>query len=354
MTELTILPPKYNFKTIEILEKTLKANIALSELNGLIMSLPDKSLILLPLTAREAVSSSGIENIFSTTLDVLQNEVFKKDLEIDPATKETLRYKEALFFGFDLICNKKILTTNDIVNIHNFVEPNKKGIRKLPGTVIAKSDGSVVHTPPQSEVEIRDLLANLEKYINDESFSDNLDPLIKLAVTHYQFESIHPFYDGNGRVGRILMILEIILAGRLNFPCLFLSDYILQNRTEYYLGLQKVRSQNDWGTWVLYILDAIEKQSIETSKKVRQIIDLKAEFSLNIKTILPKMSSFTTLEYFFSNAFYTVNTLSQNMDITVKTARNYLKILENSSILNQNTVKNQKLYFIPQLIEILK
>jgi Fic family protein len=185
------------------------------------MSLPNKSLILLPLTAKEAVSSSGIENIFSTTLDILQNEIFGDEAKVDSAIKETLRYKEALFKGFQLVEDKKIITTNDIINIHSAIEPNKQGIRKLPGTVIAKSDGSIVHTPPQSELEIRSLLANLEKYINDSSFSNNIDPLVRLAVSHYQFESIHPFYDGNGRTGRILMILELVLSGRLNFPCLF-------------------------------------------------------------------------------------------------------------------------------------
>ena len=351
---LQILPPDFEFKTVEILEKTLYANIALAELNGLIMSLPDKSLILLPLTAREAVSSSGVENIFSTTLDVLQTEIFSKDSLDHTATKETLRYKEALFFGFELIGHKKMLTINDIIEIHGLIEPDKKGVRKLPGTVIARSDGTIIHTPPQLEPEIRDLLANLEIYINEENFSNHLDPLIRLAVTHYQFESIHPFYDGNGRVGRILMILEMVISGRLSFPCLFLSDYILKNRTAYYQGLQQVRTRNNWKNWVLFILDAIETQSRETSKKVRQIIDLKERFSLQIKAELPKINSFSTLEYFFSNAFYTVNTLSQNMDSTVKTARNYLKILENQKILEQKMVKNQKLYFIPDLIEILK
>lgn len=351
---LPILPPEFNFKTVEILEKSLHANIALSELNGLIMSLPNKSLILLPLTAKEAVSSSGIENIFSTTLDILQNEVFSDEAKVDSATKETLRYKEALFKGFQLVEDKKIITTNDIINIHSVIEPNKKGIRKLPGTVIAKSDGSIVHTPPQSELEIRGLLANLEKYINDSSFSNDIDPLVRLAVSHYQFESIHPFYDGNGRTGRILMILELVLSGRLNFPCLFLSDYILKNKNQYYAGLQALRTDNNWTSWVLYILDAIETQSKETSKKVRQIIKLKEEFSSQIKIQLPKLASFDVLEYFFSNAFYTVNTLSNKMSITIKTARNYLKTLENKNILEQNTVKNQKLYFIPDLIDILK
>jgi|694.fasta_scaffold22859_2 Fic family protein len=351
---LPILPPEFNFKTVEILEKSLHANIALSELNGLIMSLPNKSLILLPLTAKEAVSSSGIENIFSTTLDILQNEIFGDEAKVDSAIKETLRYKEALFKGFQLVEDKKIITTNDIINIHSAIEPNKQGIRKLPGTVIAKSDGSIVHTPPQSELEIRSLLANLEKYINDSSFSNNIDPLVRLAVSHYQFESIHPFYDGNGRTGRILMILELVLSGRLNFPCLFLSDYILKNKNQYYTGLQALRLDNNWTGWVLYILDAIEIQSKETSKKVRQIIKLKEEFSSQIKLQLPKLASFDVLEYFFSNAFYTVNTLSNKMNITIKTARNYLKTLENQHILEQNTVKNQKLYFIPDLIDILK
>jgi Fic family protein len=197
-------------------------------------------------------------------------------------------------------------------------------------------------------------LANLEKYINDSSFSNNIDPLVRLAVSHYQFESIHPFYDGNGRTGRILMILELVLSGRLNFPCLFLSDYILKNKNQYYTGLQALRLDNNWTGWVLYILDAIEIQSKETSKKVRQIIKLKEEFSSQIKLQLPKLASFDVLEYFFSNAFYTVNTLSNKMNITIKTARNYLKTLENQHILEQNTVKNQKLYFIPDLIDILK
>jgi len=350
---LPLLPPSFDFKTIEILEKTLKANIALSQLNGLIMSLPDQSLILLPLTAKEAVSSSGIENIFSTTLDILQNEVFGSDARMDLSIKETLRYKDALFQGYKLIQSKHILTTNDIISIHSIIEPNKKGVRKIPGTVIARSDGKVVHTPPQSEQDIRDLLTNLENYVNSQTTS-GIDPLIKVAISHYQFESIHPFYDGNGRTGRILMLLELVLYGRLSFPCLFLSDYILSNKDRYYQGLQDVRDSGDWKNWVLYILEAIEIQSQQTTQKVRQIIELKKNFSEELKRKLPRFATYDLIEHFFSNAFYTVIILSKTMNITPKTARNYLKQMEDNGILKQELVKNQKLYFIPALVDILK
>jgi Fic family protein len=354
MASFPILPPDFNFRTVEILEKTLKANIALAELNGLIISLPDKSLILLPFTAREAVSSSSIENIFSTTLDVLQYEIFGQETKIDLATKETLRYKEALFAGFELVKSKGILTTNDIVNVQSIVEPNKTGVRKIPGTVIARSDGKIVHTPPQSEHEIRDLLANLEKYINDQKFANDIDPLIKVAVSHYQFESIHPFYDGNGRTGRILMLLELVLYKRLTFPCLFLSDYLLKTKNQYYQNLQNLRLNKGWEKWVMYILEAIETQASLTAQKVRQIINLKSSFTTELSLKLPKLANHEVLEYFFSNAFYNVNQLSQKNKITAKTARNYLKSIENLGLFESKTVKNQKLYYIPGLLEILK
>ena len=344
-SKLTTLPPKINLRDVEILEKALKANIALAELNGLILSIPNYEILLAPLTAREAVASSEIESIYTTTLDILQAELFPEE-KLPKEQKETLNYKQALLAGYESILNKAFISTNQIVEIQKVLEPSKSGIRKLPGTVIVNGIGEVIYTPPQGEALIRGLLKNWEDYCNEPS---GADALIRMAILHYQFESIHPFYDGNGRTGRILMVLQLFLEKRLRFPILFLSGYILSTKRRYYELLQKVRTENLWKEWIIYILEGIEKQSLETSKRI-----------FAIKNLIEKMKrtsllgeSAELIDYWFSRAFYSQKDMIRILGINRKTASKYLESLRKNGAFEMKIIKKQKIYFNQEFIKLL-
>jgi Fic family protein len=351
MSTLKPLPPKFDFDDIDILKKTNEANIALAELNGLIFSLPVYELLLQPLTAREAVASSEIENIRTTTLDILQAEITGETSLLPKAQKETLNYKDALLRGYQIVKDKEFISTNTTVEIQKVLEPNQSGIRNTMGTVIADGLGNVIYTPPQNEKDIRDLMDNLDSYVNDQK--DNVDPLIKLAVYHYQFESIHPFFDGNGRTGRILMILYLYLVKRLRYPVLFISGFILKNKDSYYRLLQEVRTKENWKEWILFILDSVAIQSRETSQKVMQISDLKKSWKRILKDKYPQMYSIEMLDYLFAHAFYTQTHMSENVSITRQTAVKYMEILLEADLMREKKTGKERLFFIPDFLQIL-
>jgi Fic family protein len=344
------LQRNFDFDKVQILKASRDASVALAELNGLIYGIPHYELLLKPLTVREAVASSEIENIRTTTLDILQVEISTGKIKAS-AQKETLNYKAALLRGYEIVKNKGFLATNDLVEIQRILEPHKAGIRNQMGTVIADGFGKVVHTPPQEEKEVRDLLEDLDDFLNDDS--DNLDPLIKAAIIHHQFESIHPFFDGNGRTGRILMILYLILVSKLHFPVLFISGYILANKADYYNLLQHVREHDNWDAWVLFILKAIEIQSKETSIKVKKISDLKLFWKQLLKEKYPKIYSVELLDYLFKSAFYTQTHISKNLDISRPTAVKYLNQLVESGHLKERKGGKERLFYIPEFVEAL-
>ena len=350
MSNLKTLPPDFDTNNIDILKKALEANVALAELNGLIYSLPNYDLLLQPLTAREAVASSEIENIRTTTLDILQAEITKENSILPNSQKETLNYKDALLGGYEIVKNKDFLATNVIVEIQKILEPNKFGIRTQMGTVIADGFGKIVYTPPQNEIEIRDLMNNLDKYINQ---SDDTDVLIKMAISHYQFESIHPFYDGNGRTGRILMILHLVLARRLYYPVLFLSGYILSRKADYYRLLQEVRTENNWKEWILFILEGVKIQSLETAKKVKQISDLKLRWKKLLKQEYPQFYSIEILDYIFGFAFYTQTHMSNKVDLSRPTIAKYMDLMVQNNQMQDKKAGKERLFFIPEFLEIL-
>lgn len=353
---LSSLPPKIDLREVEILEKALSANIALAELNGLVLSIPNYEILLVPLTAREAVASSEIESIYTTTLDILQAELFPEE-NLPKEQKETLNYKQALLAGYRSVLSKEFISTNQIIDIQKVLEPIKSGIRKLPGTVIVNGLGEVIYTPPQGEALLRTLLKNWEDYCNKPS---EIDALIRMAILHYQFESIHPFYDGNGRTGRILMVLHLVLEKRLRFPILFLSGYILKTKRRYYELLQKVRTENAWKEWIVYILEGIEKQSLETSQRILAIKTLieKTKHPLAIdgrptKGWFPKTISGNILDYWFSRAFYSQKDMVKALEINRKTASKYLDGFHKRGFLEMKIVKKQKIYFNPEFIKLL-
>ncbi|MEI6729195.1 MAG: Fic/DOC family N-terminal domain-containing protein [bacterium] len=350
MSDLKTLPPEFDFDDVDILKKSLEANIALAELNGLVYSLPNYDLLLQPLTAREAVASSEIENIRTTTLDILQAEITRENTLLPSAQKETLNYKDALLAGYKIVKDKGFLATNIIVEIQKILEPNKSGIRTQMGTVIADGQGNVVHTPPQKESQIRDLMDNLGQFINNDIGGD---PLVKMAIAHYQFESIHPFYHGNGRTGRILMILYLVMVSRLRYPVLFLSGYILSNKAIYYKLLQEVRTKYSWKEWALFILEGVRVQSLETAKKVKQISDIKLKWKKILKQEYSQFYSIEILDYLFEYAFYTQTHMSERVDLSRPTIAKYLDLMVQNNQLGEKKVGKERLFFIPEFLEIL-
>lgn len=345
------LPPNFNFDDIAILKKLNKANIALSRLEAGSFAIPNRTLLLEPLSVREAVASSGIENINTTVAEVFQAELFP-EREITKEQKETLHYRDALRVGYQLIHKHTFLHTNGFLEIQGILEPNKKGIRKLPGTSIKNSvTGEVLYTPPEGEVLIRDFLKNYEEYYNN--FSDDIDPLLKMAVLHYQFEAIHPFYDGNGRTGRILMVLYLILAKKMELPILFISGYINKNRSEYYRLLREVTSQENWRDWILFILNAVESQASETHITVKKIRDLQEQYKNTMKEKLPKIYSADLVEFLFANPFYNQEQLSKKVGVHPNTAAKYLNFLLVEKFLESFKHKKAKIYFNPEFLKLL-
>jgi Fic family protein len=347
---LPLLPPKADLETKEILTKTIKASRALAQLNGAIRNLPNPSLFLDTLHLQEAKASSEIENIITTNDDLYQAVVADKKFD-NPATKEVISYKEAIWLGFNRLEKEPFITTNLCVALVQCIKQNTAGIRTTPGTTLSNIRGEIIYTPPSGEQVIREKMANLETFINQ---NDSLDPLIKMAISHYQFEAIHPFSDGNGRTGRILLLLQLKLEQLLDIPALFLSEYIIEHKDKYYEGLKTVTEKNDWSKFILYMLDMVEKTAIKGLDRLESIIQLMETTGQEIKEKLPKVYSKDLVEVIFKLPY----TKRQNLiDIdlgTPKTVGNYLIALEEEGFLKSVRVGKEKLYLNQRLMNILE
>ena len=259
---IELLPLKTDVETRAVLRKTALAHKALAELKGVITSIPNQNILTETLTLREARESSAVENIISTFAEVYQSSLFANQFA-SPAAKEVHQYAKALKTGYQMVKKNGLITNNLILQIQEQVEGNKAGFRKLPGTkLLNDKTGELVYTPPQDHEAIVSLMNNLETFINDDGMMD-ADPLVKMAIMHHRFESIHPFYDGNGRTGRIINILFLIQKNLLDLPVLYLSRYIIQHKNDYYRLLQKVRQTGEWEEWIIYMLNGIEQTANE-------------------------------------------------------------------------------------------
>jgi Fic family protein len=271
---------------------------------------------------------------------------------ISHATKEVQSYSRALLKGFDLVREHSLLLTRHIVDIQEELEGNVAGIRKQAGTVLKnQATGEVIHTPPQDEAIIRILLDNLEQYINTE---DDVDPLIKMAVIHYQFESIHPFYDGNGRTGRIINILYLILNDLLDLPILYLSSYIIKHKADYYRLLQEVRTKDTWHEWILYMLDGVEQTALGQIQLINNIKELMDSTKEKLKIELPKIYSKDLLEVLFIHPYTKIDMLVNTLDLHRDTASRHLKAIEKIGILKSVKIKNSKYFVNVKLFELLQ
>ena len=342
------LPLKMDLETKEVLKQLSKTSRALAELKGIANTMPNQNILINAIMINEAKSSSSIENIVTT-----HDEIYKamvKTNDSTPAAKEVVDYRSAIWESYNLIKEYGFLNTNIIIKIQEKLEHNA-GIRRVPGTVIKNNvTGEIVYTPPQSKEEIMDYLQNLENYINQDS---DIDPLIKLAIIHYQFESIHPFYDGNGRTGRILNILYLVLKEMLDTPILYLSKYIINNKKEYYNLFQSTRNTNNFEDWIIYILKGIEQTAGETVNIINKIRDemylMKQE--LRSKT---KIYSKELLEALFYEFYTKIPYIAKILNVSEKTAQKYLDMLVDLNFLTSEKVGRERIYRNERLFQIIK
>ena len=350
--KMKLLPfNNYDLKTPKILEELNEASRSLAELKGFANSIPNQHILINAITINEAKDSSEIENIVTThdsIYKVLTESGFKEE-----AAKEVVNYRKAIWRGYEIIKEKEFISTNILVELQSMIEPNKTGVRKTMGTNLVNSvTGEIIYTPPQTENEIRDLLKNLENYIND--MNDDTDPLIKMALIHYQFESIHPFYDENGRTGRILNVLYLVLNKLLDSPILYLSNYINKNKGDYYRLFNEFRENDNYEDWIIFILRGIcetSKNTIELIKRIQELmISYKEEFVLKI----PKIYSDELLDSLFYEVYTRINYIEDKCAVTRQTAASYLNQLVDAGLLECEKIGRESIYKNTRLIDLLK
>lgn len=349
--KLEELPLKKDIETKKVLKKLSSAHRALAELKGLISSIPNGSILINTLALQEAKDSSEIENIITTHDDLYKAELnFEGVKSLD--AKEVQNYIGALKTGYSFITKRNILTNNDIIEIQTVLEKNNAGFRKVPGTSLKNAvTGEVIYTPPQDYDTIQRLMSNLEQFINDDSISD-FDPIVKMAIIHYQFESIHPFYDGNGRTGRIINVLYLVMKGLLDLPILYLSSYIIENKADYYKLLQEIKNTDDWENWLLYLIEAVEQTSKQTITIIKEIQELMYEFKHLIRNNY-KFYSQDLLNNLFQHPYTKIEFIERDLNVSRITAANYLNKLAKDGILVKQKLGTGNYYINERLYTIL-
>jgi len=349
--KLKELPLSFDIESKTILKALPSAHAALAELKGIASTIPNQIILVNTLGLQEAKDSSAIENIITT-----HDDLYKSELNLDSfkslEAKEVQNYVSALKKGFELVKNKKLITNNIIIEIQKELEKNNAGFRKLPGTSLKNSaTGETIYTPPQDINDINKLMANLEEFINNQSMCD-YDPLVKLAIIHFQFESIHPFYDGNGRTGRIINILYLILEELQNLPILYLSNYIIKNKPDYYRFLQQIRDDNNWDEWILFIIRGIEVTSKETINLIFQIRELMLEYKYKLRDNY-KFYSQDLLNNLFKHPYTKIEFIVNDLNVSRITAANYLNKLADDGLLRKEKIGTGNYYINERLFDLL-
>ena len=350
--KLSHLPFSTDLETKAVLKKVALARAALAELKGATETLPNEHILISTLSLQEAKDSSAIENIITT-----QDEIFRSDAIAmqfaSPAAKEVHSYATALRDGFERVKRTGIITNNDILKMQSVIQENNAGFRKLPGTSLKNQQTQeVIYNPPRHPEEILDLMRNLESFINDGNLID-WDPLVKMAVIHHQFESIHPFYDGNGRTGRILTILYLVKEGLLTIPILYLSRFINRNKAQYYQLLQKVRTENAWQEWVLYMLEGVERTALETIRQISAIKSLMQKHKQKMRSELPKIYSQDLLNNIFRHPYTKIEFVMHDLGVTRITATRYLGELVRTGHLKLHKISKTNFYMNEDLYQLL-
>ncbi len=341
-------PPAESYDTLKVLKACIPARAALAELKQAGELLPNQGLLINLLPLLEAKDSSEIENIATTTDKLFQ--YAQEDSHADPMTKEALRYRTALREGFAQL-TRRPLCANTALEICSTIKAMQMDVRKVPGTVLRnRATGNTIYTPPTGEAAIRDLLSNWEAFLHQQ---DDIDPLIKMAIAHYQFEAIHPFIDGNGRTGRVLNILYLIDQNLLSLPILYLSRHIVQNKQDYYSLLLGVTAQQNWEPWILYILKAVENTAHWTTAKIAAVRSLQEITANYLRSNLPKVYSHELVQLIFEQPYCRISDLVDRDIAKRQTASAYLKQLCDIGVLNEIQSGKEKLFVHPKLTRLM-
>lgn len=347
--DLPLLPPGIELETKAVLKQCISARAALAELKQAAELIPNQAMLINTLPILEAKDSSEIENIVTTT-DKLFQYADSDEAHADPATKEALRYRRALYEGWQTLAQRPI-NTNMAESICSQIKGVEMTVRKVPGTALAndKTD-EIISTPPAGEQVLRDLLSNWESFLHEQP---EFDPLIRMAVMHYQFEAIHPFTDGNGRTGRILNILYLVQEKLLTLPILYLSRYIIANKNQYYSGLLAVTREQAWEPWLLYMLEAVESTAQWTTQKILSIRDLSDHTADYVREQLPKIYSRELVDTIFEQPYCRISNLVEAGIAKRQTASEYLKKLASIGVLMEQQAGRERLFIQPKLINLL-
>ena len=336
-------PPGMELETKAVLKQTTAAGRALAELKDSGDLIPNQAVLVRLVGLQEAKLSSEIENIV-TTNDELYRAFADETGKTDPATKEVLRYNDALWYGLDQMKSGRPLCTSLFEEMVQIIKQNTAGVRRIPGTAVAnKTTGEIIYTPPEGEKVIRDKLGALEDFLHTD---DSIDPLVKMAVLHYQFEAIHPFSDGNGRTGRIFNILYLISAGLLDVPVLYLSRYIIEHKDQYYSGLRQVTEKNAWEEWILFMLRAVEITALATHQRIQKIRILMQQTTQKVREELPKIYSKDLMEVLFAQPYCKIRFLEQAGIAKRDAASKYLRQLSDKGILSPPMTVGRDLYYL--------
>lgn len=349
--KLLPLPLDCDVETKAVLKSLPSAHASLAELKGIASTMPNQSILINTLGLQEAKDSSAIENIITT-----HDDLYKSELNLDSYkslnAKEVQNYIAATKTGFELVSKTGLITNRTVLKIQEILEGNKAGFRKLPGTTLKNaSTGEIIYTPPQDPEEIKDLMTNLEKFINDTE-SCSFDPLVKMAIIHFQFESIHPFYDGNGRTGRIINILYLIQEKLQDLPILYLSNYIIKNKSDYYRLLQEVRIKNNWEEWLLFMIKGVEQTSRETIDLIIKIRELMLNYKRSLRTNY-KFYSQDLLNNLFKHPYTKIEFIQKDLNVSRITAASYLNRLADDKFLIKKRLGTANYYINDPLFKLL-
>ncbi len=350
------LPLIIDVETKAVLKQLARSNRALAELKGVAGTIPNENILISSLTLQEAKDSSSIENIITTQDDLYRADLAIKDFTVSPAAKEVQNYREAIFHGFQLVRQHKLLTNNNIISIQNVLKHTKGGFRVTPGTCLKRDDGMIIYEPPQHPEDIVRYMGNLEAFINTPDLSD-VDPLVKMAIIHHQFESIHPFSDGNGRTGRIVNILYLVINDLLDLPILYLSRFITHNKGEYYRLLQAVRdcgvdNAKEWEEWILFILKGVEETSIETTAMIKAISKMMADYKAVLKPLFGTTYKHELLNNLFFHPYTKIEFVCHDMGVQRKTGAKYLDMIVAAGLLNKIKIGRENYYINERLFEL--
>lgn len=339
------------WETRAVLKQAAQAHRYLAELKGVAATIPNEEILINTLTLQEARHSSEIENII-TTQDELYRAVVADEASIAPETKEVQDYATALRAGFNSVRQSRLLRLNDILVIQETLEKNRAGLRKLPGTALKnQATGEVVYEPPQSAQVIVELIENLVAYINDDTLCD-ADPLVKMAIIHHQFESIHPFYDGNGRTGRIINMLYLVAKDLLDLPVLYLSRYLIQTKARYYEELQAVRDTGNWEPWLLYMLEGVSQTAQQTIDLIGHIRELMQHTKHRMREECPKIYRQELLNNLFNHPYTKIEFVMDDLGVSRITATKYLEELVSTGLLDKTKVGRSNFYINTPLMTL--